>query len=148
MRCVLTVASDRKSSSPTSTFDNPRATPLFGPTLRGEPPVRCDDVQLDERYGRWAPHYGMPAGHPAVRSYLGVPVASRDGRTVGGLFFGHAEPGVFSRRSERLVVGIAAQASSEERLAVATHVIDNTGSPDDLRRRVEAVYASLHDAAA
>ena len=43
---------------------------------------------------------------------------------------------------------IAAQASSEERLAVATHVIDNTGSPDDLRRRVEAVYASLHDAAA
>jgi len=43
---------------------------------------------------------------------------------------------------------IAAQASGEERLAVATHVIDNTGSPDDLRRRVEAVYASLHDAAA
>ena len=43
---------------------------------------------------------------------------------------------------------IAAQASSEERLALATHVIDNTGSTDDLRRRVEAVYASLHDAAA
>lgn len=43
---------------------------------------------------------------------------------------------------------IAAQASSEERLAVATHVIDNTGSLADLRRRVEAVYASLHDAAA
>jgi len=43
---------------------------------------------------------------------------------------------------------IAAQASSEERLALATHVIDNTGSTDDLRRRVEVVYASLHDAAA
>lgn len=43
---------------------------------------------------------------------------------------------------------IAAQASSEARLAVATHVIDNTGSPDELRRRVEAVYASLCDAAA
>lgn len=42
---------------------------------------------------------------------------------------------------------IAAQASSEDRLAVATHVIDNTGSLEDLRRRVEAVYASLHDAA-
>ena len=43
---------------------------------------------------------------------------------------------------------IAAQAPSEERLALATHVIDNTGSTDDLRRRVEAVHASLHDAAA
>ena len=43
---------------------------------------------------------------------------------------------------------IAAQASSEERLALATHVIDNTGSTDDLRLRVEAVHASLHDAAA
>ena len=43
---------------------------------------------------------------------------------------------------------IAAQASSEERLAVATHVIDNTGSVDELRDRVEAVYASLRDAAA
>ena len=42
---------------------------------------------------------------------------------------------------------IAAQASSEDRLALATHVIDNTGTPSDLRRRVEAVYASLHDAA-
>ena len=37
---------------------------------------------------------------------------------------------------------IAAQASSEERLAVATHVIDNTGSPDDLRRRVEGLRRS------
>ena len=42
---------------------------------------------------------------------------------------------------------IGAQVSSEERLAVATHVIDNTGSLGELRRRVEAVYASLHDPA-
>jgi dephospho-CoA kinase len=38
---------------------------------------------------------------------------------------------------------IAAQASREERLAIATHVIDNTGSLDDLRRRVEEAYAGL-----
>ena len=43
---------------------------------------------------------------------------------------------------------IAAQATSEERLAVATHVIDNTGSLDELRSRVEAIYGSLHDTAA
>jgi dephospho-CoA kinase len=38
---------------------------------------------------------------------------------------------------------IAAQASREDRLAIATHVIDNTGSLDALRRRVEEVYAEL-----
>jgi dephospho-CoA kinase len=38
---------------------------------------------------------------------------------------------------------IAAQATREERLAVATHVIDNTGSLDDLRKRVEEVWAQL-----
>jgi dephospho-CoA kinase len=38
---------------------------------------------------------------------------------------------------------IAAQASREDRLAIATYVIDNTGSLDDLRAQVEAVYADL-----
>lgn len=38
---------------------------------------------------------------------------------------------------------IAAQATREDRLAIATHVIDNTGSLDDLRRRVEEAYAEL-----
>ena len=42
---------------------------------------------------------------------------------------------------------IASQASREDRLAVATYVVDNTGSLDDLRRRVEEVYADLTDAA-
>jgi dephospho-CoA kinase len=38
---------------------------------------------------------------------------------------------------------IAAQASREDRLAIATYVIDNTGTLDDLRRRVEGVYEDL-----
>ncbi len=38
---------------------------------------------------------------------------------------------------------IAAQATREERRAVATHVIDNNGSLADLRARVEAVLAEL-----
>ncbi|WP_310252985.1 dephospho-CoA kinase [Nocardioides sp. BE266] len=42
---------------------------------------------------------------------------------------------------------IAAQATREQRLAIATHVIDNTGSLEDLRGRVEQVYAALRDAA-
>ena len=38
---------------------------------------------------------------------------------------------------------IAAQASREDRLAIATYVIDNTGTLDELRARVEEVYAEL-----
>lgn len=38
---------------------------------------------------------------------------------------------------------IAAQATREQRLAIATYVIDNTGTLDDLRARVEAVYREL-----
>jgi dephospho-CoA kinase len=38
---------------------------------------------------------------------------------------------------------IAAQASREDRLAVATHVIDNTGTLEDLRERVGEVFESL-----
>lgn len=38
---------------------------------------------------------------------------------------------------------IAAQATREDRLAVATHVVDNTGTLAELRARVDAVYAEL-----
>jgi dephospho-CoA kinase len=38
---------------------------------------------------------------------------------------------------------IAAQASRQERLAVATYVIDNTGTIEDLRERVAELFGSL-----
>jgi dephospho-CoA kinase len=38
---------------------------------------------------------------------------------------------------------IAAQASREERRAIATYVIENTGTLDELRRQVQEVYAQL-----
>lgn len=41
---------------------------------------------------------------------------------------------------------VRAQASREDRLAVATHVVDNTGSLAELRRSVTALYAELTSA--
>jgi dephospho-CoA kinase len=38
---------------------------------------------------------------------------------------------------------IAAQASREQRLAVATYVVDNSGTVEDLRQRVAEVFAEL-----
>ncbi|MDB4994821.1 MAG: two-component hybrid sensor and regulator [Myxococcaceae bacterium] len=91
-------------------FGHPRATPIFGPTFQGGV-IRLDDVRTDPRYGQWAPHHGMPKHHLPVVSYLAVPVIARSGKVIGGLFFGHAESGVFTERSERLLVGVAAQAA-------------------------------------
>ncbi|BBK30386.1 PAS domain S-box-containing protein [Stella humosa] len=93
-------------------FAMPRATAIFQPTFKGEGVVRSDDILADPRYGRSGPHHGMPAGHLPVRSYLAVPVASRSGEVLGGLFFGHATPGMFKAEHETLLLGIAGQAAT------------------------------------
>src|SRR5581483_860555 len=92
-------------------FPMPRNTAIFEPTFRGTGTMRSADILADPRYGKNSPHNGMPKGHLPVRSYLAVPVVSRAGDVLGGLFFGHAQPGVFTARAERLVTGLAAQAA-------------------------------------
>jgi signal transduction histidine kinase/CheY-like chemotaxis protein len=88
----------------------PRNTEVFGPTFRNEGVVRSDDITRDPRYGKNPPYHGMPECHLPVRSYLAVSVLSRTGDVVGGIFFGHPDPGVFTERHETIVEGIAAQA--------------------------------------
>ncbi len=92
-------------------FRMPRNTKVFAPTFMGEGIVRSDDITMDERYGRNAPHKGMPEGHLPVRSYIAVPVISSNGEVTGGLFFGHPEPRRFSEEHEVLLSGIAVQAA-------------------------------------
>ena len=92
-------------------FPMPRATDLFGPTFRGEGVVRIADVKRDPRYGKNSPYYGMPEGHLPVTSYLAVPVVSRSGEVMGGLFFGHPDPNIFTERDEMTVFGLASQAA-------------------------------------
>ncbi|GGY77529.1 ATP-binding protein [Pseudoduganella plicata] len=94
-----------------SRFPLPRNTHLFGPTFRGEGTIRSDDIRLDPRYGRMAPHHGMPAGHLPVRSYLAVGVKSSENEVIGGLFFGHEAPHIFTEEHERIVETLAAQAA-------------------------------------
>jgi signal transduction histidine kinase/CheY-like chemotaxis protein/HAMP domain-containing protein len=88
-------------------FPLPRGAELFGPTFRDERVVRIDDVTVDPRYATSPPFHGLPSDHTPVRSYLAVSVVSRAGEVVGGLFFGHPEPGVFTEREEALVRGLA-----------------------------------------
>jgi PAS domain S-box-containing protein len=92
-------------------FPMPRNTAVFGPTFRGEGIVRSDDITRDPRYGKNRPYSGMPQGHLPVRSYMAIPVVSKGGKVLGGLFFGHPEPGVFTGHEEDLVRNIASQAA-------------------------------------
>jgi PAS domain S-box-containing protein len=106
-----------------SQFPMPRNTKVFAQTFEGAGIVRSDDITEDPQYGQNAPHSGMPEGHLPVRSYLAVPVISRSGEVIGGLFFGHAQRAIFTKRSEEGLVGLAAQAAvaiDNARLAEAT----------------------------
>ncbi len=126
------------SGAPKSAFEKfglPRNTPVFNPTFTGEGVVRSADITQDPRYGTMAPHYGMPPGHMPVRSYLAVPVFSRSGESLGGLFFGHPDPNMFSERTERLILGIAAQA------AIA---IDNAHLYE-ARKKAQDALSSAHE---
>ena len=81
------------------------------PDVPGRGHVRLGDVTTDPRYGLNEPHFGLPRGHPAVRSYLAIPVVGRSGDVLGGLFFGHSKPDVFAENAERVITGLAAQAA-------------------------------------
>lgn len=117
-----------------SVFPMPRNTPVFAPTFHGEGNLRLGDVTKDPRYGQMEPYHGMPPGHLPVRSYLALSVISRTGEVLGGLFFGHAEPDVFTERAERNVEALVGQ------LAVA---MDNARLfGDAVRASEEALRAS------
>jgi signal transduction histidine kinase/DNA-binding response OmpR family regulator len=114
-------------------FPLPRNTALFAATFRGERIIRLDDVKQDPRYGQNTPHHGMPRGHLPVTSYFAVPVVSRTGAVIGGLFLGHEKPGMFAERLEPIMAGIAAQ------LAIA---IDNARLLDEEQRARTAAEAA------
>ncbi|QJE03587.1 PAS domain-containing protein [Massilia forsythiae] len=109
------------------------ANGLFGPGMPGasgadaHEVLRSDDITQDARFHGTNP-FGLPIGHPPLRSYLAVPVVAHSGEVLGTMFFGHPEPRIFTERTERIVRGIAAQA------AVA---IDNTRLYEEAQRAAE-----------
>ena len=92
-------------------FPDSPATAIFDPMLRGEATIRLDDIRQDSRFGPSVLHHDLPFGRLPVVSYLAVPVLARSGEVLGGLFFGHPEPGVFDTRAEELAVGLASHAA-------------------------------------
>ena len=64
-----------------------------------------------------------------MTSYLAVPITSRSGEVLGGLFSGHAAKGRFTEQHEQRLVGLAAQAAiaiDNARLFQAVQSTDET----------------------
>ena len=109
-------------------FEDARGIPLFAGVFRGEGVIRMDDATSDPRWSLVAGSRGVRPRTPLERSFLAVPVIAQSGEVVGALFFGHRTPAVFTERTERLIVGIAAHA------AIA---IDNARLYDEARRSAD-----------
>jgi PAS domain S-box-containing protein len=121
-----------------SSFPMPRKTAIFAPTFDGVGPVRSDDITQDPRYGQNTPNRGMPEGHLPVRSYLAIPVITRDGAVLGGLFFGHPEAGRFSPRDERLLLGLGALNSVKVTAAALDELAERRRAEERLKFALES----------
>ncbi|HEY3848023.1 MAG TPA: GAF domain-containing protein, partial [Acetobacteraceae bacterium] len=129
-------------------FPTPGDTAALEAAFRGSRPVRCNDILADPDFARNAPYLGIIEGHVRARSYLAVPVVLRSGEVFGGLLLGHADPGAFSVRTERILTGIAAQAAvaidnarlyrnSQQEVAARTRTeLELQGWNDALEQRV------------
>ena len=98
----------------------PRGRGVLGELIRNPAPLRLDDVTTHPR------SYGFPAGHPPMRTFLGVPIAIR-GEAFGNLYLTDKHGGEsFSPTDEELVMVLA------EWAAIA---IDNARLYGDVARR-------------
>jgi len=83
----------------------PRGEGLLGQVIIADRPVRLDDL------GQHPASCGFPAGHPDMRSFLGVPIL-RAGQRNGNLYVTGKEHGApFDETDEALVVALAAFAA-------------------------------------
>jgi signal transduction histidine kinase len=84
----------------------PRTHGLLGAMLESEPPYRTSDIRQDPRFRGW-----WPDAHPEMRSFLGVPIVSRNG--IIGAFYVTDKEGAaeFSDQDQQLIQTLAAHAA-------------------------------------
>jgi PAS domain S-box-containing protein len=93
-------------------FSQPHTKEILDKTFRGAGIIRLDDARQDPRFVTTTTGEDRPVRDLPVASYLAVPVVARSGEVLGGLFFGHGEPGVFKEHDEKIVVALASQAAA------------------------------------
>jgi signal transduction histidine kinase len=84
----------------------PRTHGMLGAMLTTTEPFRTSDIHDDSRFRGW-----WPAGHPDMRSFLGVPIVSSDG-VIGAFYLTEKrEAGEFDDDDQELIELLAAHAA-------------------------------------
>jgi len=92
-------------------------------------PVRIKDVREHEAFSGL-----LPNGHPIIKSFLGYPIFSRDGKPLGALYFANKRTGEFTDEDENILVAIASN------IAIA---IERYKEQQELKRFKEIIEASF-----
>lgn len=104
----------------------PEGKGLLGALIDDPRPIRLADLHDDPR------STGFPDGHPAMSSFLGVPIRIRD-QVFGNLYLTEHDNGGFTRDDLELVTALAATAAT---------AIDNARLYDESRQRQQWLAAS------
>jgi signal transduction histidine kinase len=83
----------------------PEGKGLLGALITDARPIRLRHMSDDERSS------GFPANHPAMESFLGVPINAR-GEVFGNLYLANSEHGAFSAEDEELILALAKAAGT------------------------------------
>jgi signal transduction histidine kinase len=84
----------------------PRTHGLLGAMLESERPYRTVDIRADPRFRGW-----WPRAHPEMRSFLGVPIVSRNG-VIGAFYLTEKEGGdEFDETDQEMIEMLAAHAA-------------------------------------
>jgi signal transduction histidine kinase len=84
----------------------PRTHGMLGAMLEGEAAVRLEDLHADPRFRGW-----WPAGHPDMRSFLGVPIVTPEG-VIGAFYLTEKEGAdTFDAADQELIELLAAHAA-------------------------------------
>lgn len=111
----------------------PRGRGILGELIRRPEPLRLHDVS------EHAHSYGFPAGHPEMRSFLGVPVTIR-GEAFGNLYLTEKAGGDFDESDEESVLILAEWASIAIRNARLYERVE--GRREELERAVHGLEAT------
>jgi signal transduction histidine kinase len=105
----------------------PRGRGVLGALIRDPEPIRLGSIESDPRSA------GFPRGHPPMRTFLGVPIRSRES-VFGNLYLADRTDGCdFDAQDEDLVLALAATAGI---------AVENARLYEESRRRQEWLRAS------
>ncbi len=128
----------------------PRKNDLFTPGFEGQDVRRFADIRQKPESDKQVTYHWMFPGRLPIRSYLSVPVISRSGTVMGGIFYGHPEAGVFTEYSERMLVNLASQAAvaidNANMYAALQMDLDQREIREEAARKLAAIVTSSNDA--